>query len=1177
MVVFSSPDAETILKIMTLKTSKQLNDLETAHLLQTLYEHQIELELQNEELQIAKRKADEAREKYIELYDFAPSGYFTLSKQSDILELNIRGSQMIGKERVYLINKKFNLFVSDDTKQILNTFLERIFQCKTRQTCEVTLLGEGAHPMFVQLTGLFTENEDRCLLTAVDITAHRNTEDALKLNQDFLNNIVENSPNSLWISDDKGVLIRMNQACRDIFQISDEDVVGKYNIFKDNLIETQGFMPLVKKVFENGKTVKFVTSYDASKIDGLSPLPSRNLILEVHISTIFNTEGRLTNAIVQHFDITGRDFAERLVIASKARLDKTQEMAHLGSWELDLQSGQVTWSDEVYRIFGLLPQEFNATYEAFLERVHPEDRNSVNSAYMDSIHNQLTGYEIQHRMIHKNTGEIKYVFEKCEHIRDASGRITRSVGMVQDITERKLSENALLESESKFRRYMENAPDSIFIIDDNGQYIEVNEMVTTSLGYSREEILNLFLHDVIAEESLPDGLAHYKKLKESGNAVADLQLKHKNGSKIWMTLNAVTLSPQRFLCFGKDITEKKRIEEALILSEEKFRSFIQFSSEPIFGFNRDETYHFVNEAFSHPFGKNPDEIIGKTPFDIFPDGEAEKRLALVRKVFQTGEKGEIEVKVNTHSGESQYYLTTADPSKNEKGEVLYVNCVSKDITQLKKTEQALLESEEIFQSFMKYSPVYIFFKDENLKTIKLSKNYEKMLGKPLSELIGKNLNLVVPSSLALNLEADDQEAMTNGKVVTSEEELNGRSYTTIKFPVIIEGKPQYLAGFTIDITDRKNAEEALKISEAQVNALLTAIPDMIFIQDQQGIYQNYHGPIDNQLYTQPNNFIGKSMYDVIPLEIAQQFDVAFQAALQTGEVQLCEYTLKLPEGINYFEAKIVAYANSQFLSVIRNVSSHKQAQELIRVKNEDLQRINGEKDKFFSIIAHDLRSPFSGFLGLTETLARRLPDMTLKEIQEVTFLMRNSAVHLFRLLGNLLEWSRMQRGLMAFAPKSFLIRQKIADYLILANQLANQKEILINEQIPEDLTVFADENMFGSIIRNLLSNAVKFTPKGGRITISAEKLSSRLVEFSVKDSGIGMTQVLIDHLFLLHDVQSNRKGTEGEYSSGLGLIICKDFVEKHGGKLKIKSNENMGSIFSFTMPADSLSFNISNQ
>ena len=1171
---FHSFDTETILKVITLKTSRQPIDSETAHLIKTLQEHQIELKMQNEELRIAKIKADKAIEKYSELYDFAPSGYFTLSKQGDIIELNISGSLMFGKERSYLTNKRFNLFVSDETKPIFNDFLRKIFQCKTRITCEVMLLVEGSSPIYVQLTGLLSELEERCLLTAVNITARKKIEDDLKLNQDFLNNIIENSPNPLWISDDKGVLIRMNQACRDIFQVSDEDIIGKYNIFKDNIIAAQGFMPQVKDVFENGMTASFVTSYDASKINGLSSVPSRKLILEVHISPIFNSDGKLTNAIIQHFDITSRDVAERLVIAGKLRLDKTQELAHLGSWELNLEDGQITWSDEVYRIFGLIPQEFEATYEAFLDLVHPEDRKSVNSAYMDSIHNRHAGYEIEHRIIRKNSGEIRYIFEKCEHIRDASGQIIRSVGMVQDITERKLAEDALLESESKFRRYIESAPDSIFIVDENSRYLEVNEMAINLLGYSRDEISGFSLLDLIAEESLLEGLAHTKKLKESGKAVSDLQLVPKNGSKIWMTLNAVRLSPNHFLCFGKDITEKKRIEEALILSEEKFRSLIQFSSEPIFGFNRDETYHFVNEAFSSSFGKEPAEIIGKTPFDIFPPDEAERRLALVRKVFQTGEKGEIEVELATHTGDFQYYLTTVDPSKNERGEVIYVNCVSKDVTQLKKTEKALRESEEIFQSFMKYSPVYIFFKDENLKTINLSKNYETLLGKPLSELIGTRLNQLVPKSIAMTMDAGDQEAMKNGKVVTSDEEFNGRSYSTIKFPIIIEGKSQYLAGFTIDITDRKKAEEALKVSDAQVTALLAAIPDMIFILDQHGTYLNYHGPISDELYAQPDNFIGKSMFEVIPLEIAKKFEVIFQTALKTGEVQLCEYSMMLPDGLNHFEAKTVAFEGTKFLTIIRNVSSYKRAEELIRIKNEDLLRVNAEKDKFFSIIAHDLRSPFSGFLGLTETLARRLPDMTLKEIQEITFLMRNSSVHLFRLLGNLLEWSRMQRGLTAFVPKSFLISQKIADYLILANQLAKEKEIRIKVKIPSDLVVFADENMFGSIVRNLLSNAIKFTPKGGKITISAKRNSDHKVEISVKDTGIGMSNELIDHLFRLDDILSNRQGTEGEFSSGLGLIICKDFIEKHGGQISIKSVQNKGSIFSFNLPTESVPFKI---
>ena len=132
---------------------------------------------------------------------------------------------------------------------------------------------------------------------------------------------------------------------------------------------------------------------------------------------------------------------------------------------------------------------------------------------------------------------------------------------------------------------------------------------------------------------------------------------------------------------------------------------------------------------------------------------------------------------------------------------------------------------------------------------------------------------------------------------------------------------------------------------------------------------------------------------------------------------------------------------------------------------------------------------------------------------------------------------------------------------------ANQKEQTIKYSIPEDLLVFADGNMFEAIIRNLVSNAVKFTHHGGNIFISAKSLPDHSVEISVTDSGIGMNTKMIDNLFRL-DINTNRKGTQGEYSTGLGLTICRDFIERHGGKLHIESEEHKGSTFSFILPAN---------
>ncbi len=238
-------------------------------------------------------------------------------------------------------------------------------------------------------------------------------------------------------------------------------------------------------------------------------------------------------------------------------------------------------------------------------------------------------------------------------------------------------------------------------------------------------------------------------------------------------------------------------------------------------------------------------------------------------------------------------------------------------------------------------------------------------------------------------------------------------------------------------------------------------------------------------------------------------------------------------------------------------------------QKQELQRLNAEKDKFFSIIAHDLRGPFTGFIGLTEIMSENLPSMSLCEIQKFALNMKNSAVNLFSLLNNLLEWSLMQRGLITFEPQLFLLMPKITESMALVTEAADKKEIAISYDIPEDLSVFADGNMFEGIIRNLTSNAVKFTPKGGVVNVSAKSMPDNLVEISIKDTGIGMNKEMIDNLFRL-DVNTSRKGTEDESSTGLGLVICKDFIEKHGGKLRVESEEGKGSTFYFTIPDGSV-------
>jgi len=238
---------------------------------------------------------------------------------------------------------------------------------------------------------------------------------------------------------------------------------------------------------------------------------------------------------------------------------------------------------------------------------------------------------------------------------------------------------------------------------------------------------------------------------------------------------------------------------------------------------------------------------------------------------------------------------------------------------------------------------------------------------------------------------------------------------------------------------------------------------------------------------------------------------------------------------------------------------------LLQKSENNLNKINAEKDKFFSIIAHDLKSPFSSFLGFTEMMVEELPTLTLSQIQEMAFSLRQSATNLYQLLENLLEWSIMQRGLTPFNPKPLLLVPKINESLHLVLESANKKGIEFTCSIPIDMKVYADENMLKSTIRNLATNALKFTAKGGKISVNAQSVNGNGIEISIRDSGIGMDKDLLDKLFHL-DAYTSRTGTDGEPSTGLGLLLCKDFIEKHGGRIWVESEEGKGSVFHFNLP-----------
>jgi len=278
-------------------------------------------------------------------------------------------------------------------------------------------------------------------------------------------------------------------------------------------------------------------------------------------------------------EITERKRAEEALRENEQRLNRSQEIAHLGSWELDLVNNRLTWSDEVYRIFGLQPQEFGATYEAFLEAVHPDDRAAVDAAYSGSVREGRDTYEIEHRVVRKSTDEIRIVLERCEHIRDASGRIIQSIGMVHDITEHKRAEEALQESEERYRILFETSPDAIVLIDLSFNIITVNQPALMLFGYeSPEEVIGKNALEFVAMNDRSRAVGDAGKLLKTGRGkTSEYSIQVKDRSLVPAELRASVIrdadgKAKSFIVVIRDISERKASEEKIRVYEEQLRS-----------------------------------------------------------------------------------------------------------------------------------------------------------------------------------------------------------------------------------------------------------------------------------------------------------------------------------------------------------------------------------------------------------------------------------------------------------------------------------------------------------------------------------------------------------------------------------------------------------------------------
>lgn len=276
-----------------------------------------------------------------------------------------------------------------------------------------------------------------------------------------------------------------------------------------------------------------------------------------------------------------------------------------------------------------------------------------------------------------------------------------------------------------------------------------------------------------------------------------------------------------------------------------------------------------------------------------------------------------------------------------------------------------------------------------------------------------------------------------------------------------------------------------------------------------------------------------------------------------------DYAIISVEDYTYLSYRIKEYKKMRD-QALDEVERRKIIEEELRKSEQQLRELNATKDKFFSIIAHDLKNPIGAFKNVLELLYENFDEFSKEEILQFIEPLKESSTQLFSLLENLLFWARSQTGSIQIQPIEFNISDLIRQNISFLKLQADNKKIEISDNVPQRLHVFADINTINTVIRNLLSNAIKFTHPGGKIIVSvAEK--DNFAEVCIEDNGIGMSKETLDKLFRI-DVHHTSLGTAHEKGTGLGLIVCKEFVEANGGSIFVESQEGKGSKFYFTIP-----------
>lgn len=863
---------------------------------------------------------------------------------------------------------------------------------------------------------------------------------------------------------------------------------------------------------------------------------------------------------------------------------------------IQVKNGRIVYASSAHeKLFGYSPSEMTAmSGEKLSELVFPEDYEALATIFKEAVKNRQKYFSYEYRFILKS-GEIRWREDHGHLFYNENGEMISAIIACHDIHERKEAEEAIIASEEKYRLLAEYASDVIWVCElESGNLTYVSPSVERLRGFKQEELIGKPIG-----ESLVNGSAEVliKRLQEIGEkfeqgenetAVIELQQYHRNGDLMWIEMNARAARNERtgqIEIHGSlhDISKRKRKEEELETLINTIPDIVCFKD----GKGR---WLIANQYDLDLFGVNHIDYRGKTDFDLvqyspyFAEAFAQC-VVTDEKAWANKQTTREEEWIKKPDGTILIFDVIKEPMFNIDGTRKGLIVIGRNITEKKKAEKLLFESEEFHRRLMQTLPDIVFKTDLKGKILFIN-NPDVSLARAFSlhKFIGSNIfELVDKTSI--------DKALKNARLML-EQKLGPQEYL-LRFPdgqkVVCEvngdivyndrGEANGMVYVARDITSRKKTESQIKESRELYKLLAEKMTDVVWLMDLEGKSTYVSPSIISFTGFTPEEYLAQSIDErfvsssashaakMLSSEVERFASIPDRLTNYTANVRL-EYRCKDGKS-KWGELLITPYFSTEghllgIHGVTRDITARKHAEDELILAKERAEESDRLKSAFLANMSHEIRTPMNGILGFMDLLQDQ--DLTSSERADYISIVKDSSKRLLNTINDIIEISKIESGQLRLNLNSLDINKLITDIKVFFEPEAEKKGLVLSiERLLENEKRFiiSDKVKLESIITNLIKNGLKFTQKGEvKFGVSQEKES---LHFYVCDTGIGIPPDKIDAVFDRF-VQADISHTRPFEGSGLGLSISKAYVEMLGGKISVQSNQGYGTTFSFSLP-----------